>query len=107
MLAGSPVASQFVNVMGFDHVVLAVSDVEAVLDWYTHTLGLEPVRVEEWRSGAAPFPSVRVNPTTIIDLILRSADGPGQLGRIRRAHRTQRPWAAVRRPGDRDLDLRP
>lgn len=31
-------------------------------------LGLEPERVDEWRKGEAPFPSVRVNADTIIDL---------------------------------------
>lgn len=29
---------------------------------------MEPERVDEWRSGDAPFPSVRLTPTTIIDL---------------------------------------
>ena len=28
-----------------------------------------PVRVDEWRAGTVPFPSVRVNESTIIDLI--------------------------------------
>ena len=31
-------------------------------------LGLEPVRVDEWRRGDIFFPSVRVNAQTIIDL---------------------------------------
>jgi catechol 2,3-dioxygenase-like lactoylglutathione lyase family enzyme len=62
-------------VTGFDHVVLAVADVERSLAWYTDVVGLAPVRVEEWRRGDAPFPSVRVSPTTIIDLIPKAADG--------------------------------
>jgi catechol 2,3-dioxygenase-like lactoylglutathione lyase family enzyme len=32
-------------------------------------LGLEPVRVDEWRSGAAPFPSLRLNSSTIVDFM--------------------------------------
>jgi catechol 2,3-dioxygenase-like lactoylglutathione lyase family enzyme len=32
-------------------------------------LGLEPLRVEEWRRGEVPFASVRVDGTTIIDLL--------------------------------------
>ncbi len=56
-------------VTGFDHIVLACSDVERTLAWYVDLLGLEPVRVDEWRRGEAPFPSVRVDAGTIIDLI--------------------------------------
>jgi catechol 2,3-dioxygenase-like lactoylglutathione lyase family enzyme len=58
-----------VQVTGFDHVVLVVGDVERSLAWYGGVLGLGGSRVEEWRRGEAPFPSVRVNDTTIIDLI--------------------------------------
>jgi cold shock CspA family protein len=58
-----------VRITGLDHLVLNVEDVERSLQWYTTELGLEPVRVDEWRRGAAPFPSVRVNATTIIDLV--------------------------------------
>jgi catechol 2,3-dioxygenase-like lactoylglutathione lyase family enzyme len=58
-----------VQVIGFDHLVLAVADVERSLAWYTDVLGLAGGRVEEWRRGEAPFPSVRVDETTIIDLI--------------------------------------
>jgi catechol 2,3-dioxygenase-like lactoylglutathione lyase family enzyme len=57
-----------VAVSGFDHLVLVCSDVETTLAWYVDVLGLAPVRVEEWRRGEVPFPSVRVDPATIIDL---------------------------------------
>jgi catechol 2,3-dioxygenase-like lactoylglutathione lyase family enzyme len=57
------------RVTGFDHLVLNCADVDASLAWYTNRLGLEAVRVAEWRSGAAPFPSVRIDDTTIIDLL--------------------------------------
>ncbi|MFD0166366.1 VOC family protein [Streptomyces decoyicus] len=59
------------RVREFDHLVLHVQDVERALEFYCGPLGLEPVRVEEWRAGAVPFPSVRVSPTTIIDLLSR------------------------------------
>ncbi|MEV7418005.1 VOC family protein [Streptomyces sp. NPDC089919] len=59
------------RVKAFDHLVLNVQDVEKSLAFYTGPLGLEPVRVEEWREGKVPFPSVRVNESTIIDLFLR------------------------------------
>lgn len=57
-----------VRVRELDHLVLTVEDVERSLAFYTGPLGLEPVRVEEWRAGKAPFPSVRVTDSTIIDL---------------------------------------
>jgi catechol 2,3-dioxygenase-like lactoylglutathione lyase family enzyme len=78
MLTGRAVASQLVKVTGFDHLVLAVGDVDRSLAWYTGVLGLAPVRVDEWRRGEAPFPSVRVDAATIIDLIPRSGDGEGR-----------------------------
>ncbi len=58
-----------VTVTGLDHIVLHCADIETTLTWYINNLGLTPVRVDEWRNGAAPFPSLRVDPTTIIDLI--------------------------------------
>ncbi|MET8685442.1 VOC family protein [Streptomyces sp. NPDC004732] len=57
------------RVIAFDHLVLNVADIERSLAFYTGPLGLDPVRVDEWRAGQVPFPSVRVSPTTIIDLI--------------------------------------
>ena len=41
---------------------------ERVLDFYQNVLGLEGERLEEFRRGEAPFPSVRVNADTVIDL---------------------------------------
>jgi catechol 2,3-dioxygenase-like lactoylglutathione lyase family enzyme len=58
-----------ITVREIDHVVYRVHDVERTLAWYCGELGLEGVRVDEWRRGEAPFPSVRVNPGSIIDLI--------------------------------------
>ncbi len=64
-----------VRVTAFDHLVLTVADVERSLDFYCGTLGLEPVRVDRWRAGEAPFPSVRVSPETIIDLVRGEPSG--------------------------------
>jgi catechol 2,3-dioxygenase-like lactoylglutathione lyase family enzyme len=61
-----------VRVTDFDHLVLVCEDVERTLAWYRDRLGLEGVRVEEWRRGEVFFPSLRVDASTIIDLI------PGQ-----------------------------
>lgn len=63
------------RVKALDHLVLNVADVERALDFYTGLLGLEPVRVAGWRAGQAPFPSVRVTPETIIDLVAGPRDG--------------------------------
>lgn len=64
-----------VRVVGFDHLVLRSSDVERSLAFYCDELGLAPVRVDEWRRGEAPFPSVRVDATTIVDVLAGDRDG--------------------------------
>jgi catechol 2,3-dioxygenase-like lactoylglutathione lyase family enzyme len=58
-----------VQVTGLDHVVLRVADVERSLGFYTGTLGLGAERVEQWRAGEVLFPSVRIDASTIIDLL--------------------------------------
>ena len=58
-----------VRTVGLDHVVLTVADVERSLAWYCDELGLTGERVEEWRRGEVLFPSVRIDETTIIDLL--------------------------------------
>ena len=58
-----------VQVLGFDHLVLNVSDAERSLAFYCDELGLAPVRVEEWRRREVFFPSVRVDASCIIDLV--------------------------------------
>ena len=58
-----------VVVSAFDHLVLKCADVKTTLAWYVDVLGLQPMRVKEWRNGDVPFPSVRVDAGTIIDLI--------------------------------------
>jgi catechol 2,3-dioxygenase-like lactoylglutathione lyase family enzyme len=63
-----------VRVTGFDHLVLNVQDVERALAFYGGMLGLAPVRVEQWRRGEVPFPSVRISEQTIIDLVKTPAE---------------------------------
>ena len=58
-----------IAITGLDHIVLACGDVEVTLAWYRDRLGLEPLRVDAWRRGEVPFPSVRVDEGTIVDLI--------------------------------------
>jgi catechol 2,3-dioxygenase-like lactoylglutathione lyase family enzyme len=57
------------KVVGIDHVVLTVPDVEATVAWYRDELGLEVLRLEEWRRGDVLFVSLRVSPTTLIDVL--------------------------------------
>ncbi|MDT0428213.1 VOC family protein [Streptomyces salyersiae] len=45
------------RVKDFDHLVLNVYDVERALEFHCGPLGLEPVRVDQWRAGEVPFPS--------------------------------------------------
>lgn len=63
------------EVRGLDHIVLNVADVDRSLAWYADLIGLEPLRVDMWRQGQAPFPSVRVEPGTIIDLVRSDRTG--------------------------------
>ena len=67
------------RVLGFDHLVLTVADVRRSLDFYVDELGLAPERVDQWERGEVFFPSVRIDDTTIIDLLgpgARAGDAP-------------------------------
>jgi len=56
-----------------DHVVLWTDDPLRAVEFYERIVGLAPVRVEEFRAGRAPFPSVRVSSESILDLMSRAA----------------------------------
>lgn len=62
------------RVTGLDHVVLNVADARRSLAWYGG-LGLAPERLEEWERGEAPFVSLRVDATTVIDLLETTRTG--------------------------------
>lgn len=51
-----------------DHIVLNIEDDDTMLEFYTNMLRLQAERLEEYRAGDAPFPSVRINQDTVIDL---------------------------------------
>ncbi|WDV50913.1 VOC family protein [Streptomyces coeruleorubidus] len=57
------------NTPRLDHVVLWVRDPVAAADFYEKAVGLEAVRLTEFTAGDVPFPSVRVNDETILDLM--------------------------------------
>jgi catechol 2,3-dioxygenase-like lactoylglutathione lyase family enzyme len=64
-----------IRVVGLDHIVLTTPDTDAMLDFYCNVLGLEGVRVDQWRRGEVPFPSLRVDDTTLIDLMSGDRSG--------------------------------
>ncbi len=51
-----------------DHIVLNVEDDEKMVAFYSEVLQMPTERLEEYRAGEVPFPSLRLNPHTIIDL---------------------------------------
>lgn len=64
-----------VRVVSLDHVVIVTKDVERLLAWYRDDLGLAAEGVDEWRAGELPFPSVRVDATTIVDILAGEPTG--------------------------------
>ena len=57
-----------VKVTEMDHIAMRVKDVDATLRFYHQILGLPVERLDLFRAGKVPFPSVRVNADTVIDL---------------------------------------
>jgi catechol 2,3-dioxygenase-like lactoylglutathione lyase family enzyme len=55
--------------MHVDHVVLWVADPLRSVEFFERVVGLEGVRVAEFRAREAPFPSVRLSADTILDLM--------------------------------------
>jgi catechol 2,3-dioxygenase-like lactoylglutathione lyase family enzyme len=55
--------------MHLDHVVLWVEDPLRSVDFYERIVGLRGVRVDEFREGKAPFPSVRISEHAVLDLM--------------------------------------
>jgi catechol 2,3-dioxygenase-like lactoylglutathione lyase family enzyme len=56
------------QVVGLDHMVVNTQDVEPALHFYHEVLGLELLRLEEFRAGKVGFVSARISPETIIDI---------------------------------------
>jgi extradiol dioxygenase family protein len=51
-----------------DHIVLNVENEEKMMAFYSEVLQMPTERLQEYRAGKVPFPSVRLNSDTIIDL---------------------------------------
>jgi catechol 2,3-dioxygenase-like lactoylglutathione lyase family enzyme len=56
------------TIIGLDHLVVNTRDVEKAVRFYRDVLGLEILRLEEFREGKVGFVSARVSPETIIDI---------------------------------------
>lgn len=67
--------AQSMRITGLDHIVLVSPDVERLVAWYGDVLGLAAERLAQWRRGEAPFPSLRVSPDTIIDVVAGERTG--------------------------------
>ena len=63
------------RVTGLDHLVLRCRDVEASLHFYGDMLGLDTIDADRWRAKEVFFPSVRIDDTTIIDLLEVAPEG--------------------------------
>jgi extradiol dioxygenase family protein len=50
-----------------DHIVLNVENEENMMAFYSEVLQIQTERLQEYRKGEVPFPSVRLNSNTIID----------------------------------------
>ena len=56
------------KVMGLDHLFVNVRDLDASLRFYGEVLGLEVLRLDQFRRGEVGFVSVRVSAHSLIDL---------------------------------------
>jgi extradiol dioxygenase family protein len=65
-----------------DHLVLNVFDVTRAMTFYTEVIGFKPERWPEFLQSEVPFPSVRINKDTVIDLfppkLWRKDNGSGK-----------------------------
>ena len=63
------------RLVGPDHVVLISNDPERLVAWYEDALGVEVLRLDEWRRGEALFVSLRVSATFLIDVLRGAPSG--------------------------------
>ncbi len=62
-----PKTQPLVKIVEMDHIVLRCRDVDASLRFYNEVLGMEILRLDEFKAGNVRFPSARLNADTIID----------------------------------------
>ena len=61
------------KVRGLDHIVVLADDAEKLIEFYRDTLGMEMLRLDEFRQGKVGFASARVSPEIIIDIRPRAS----------------------------------
>ena len=66
-LEALPKTQPLVKIVEMDHIVLRCRDVDASLRFYSEVLGMEILRLDEFKDGNVRFPSARLNADTIID----------------------------------------
>ena len=66
-LEALPKTQPLVKIVEMDHIVLRCRDVDASLRFYNDILGMEILRLDDFKAGNVRFPSARLNADTIID----------------------------------------
>ena len=65
---GTPRKESSMHTVGLDHLVVNTRDVEQAVTFYRDVLGMEILRLDEFRQGKVGFVSARVSPEIIIDI---------------------------------------
>ena len=61
--------------MGIDHVVLLVGDMDRAIEWYVDHFDVTVERYDLWQKGSSSFVSLRVSDSFLIDLMPGEPDG--------------------------------
>ena len=76
-----------------DHIVINVENLEKMVVFYTEVLQFKAERLEEYRGDTVPFPSVRLNADTIIDLFPKQLWQTGH--RTGNCHKNMNPFCVA------------
>lgn len=85
-----------------DHIALdCKNDPLDLVDFYVSVFNFEPCRVDEFKAGNVPFPSVRASPNTILDFFATSGDDPNPPKGLRQSNHfcfavTKEDWDMLR-----------
>lgn len=67
------------HITGFDHVNLRVADADRSLAFYRDLLGLQPERLDAFRSGQTSLLTLRITPAAILHLVPTDGFAPGRV----------------------------
>jgi glyoxylase I family protein len=65
--------------MFMDHIVINAENVNLLMKFYTHVIGLKPERFDLYNQGEVQFPSIRINKDTIIDIFPKEMWGKSSM----------------------------